>query len=265
MAAGERQVPDWRDAAAYAPLLHVDRSFFAWEWLRRDSSYRQAAEVALARRSVRTRMALCEEPQAAAWGLHAFEDPALVAPLARPVWRSDRFAPVIRATAEPWRQDSDALDPNRLETLATLIRGRKAEHVLLSDGQRSVRLDTAGVRLDAGPLRLRFGIAGFGELRSQLPALRQLAALAALGRFAGGPHPPVGRARRMVLMLRARDAVVAGATQRSIAAELLSGTAGETRWRVRSPSLRSQVQRLVRSARLMASGGFWELLSGPMP
>jgi hypothetical protein len=28
---------DWRDAAAYAPLLEADRSLFAWEWLRRDS------------------------------------------------------------------------------------------------------------------------------------------------------------------------------------------------------------------------------------
>src|SRR5574338_1177253 len=89
VAAGELQVPDWKDAAAYAPLLHADRAVIAWEWLRRDSSYRQAAEAAIARRSVRTRMALDDEPTAAAWGLHAFEHPALSAPLARPVWRSD--------------------------------------------------------------------------------------------------------------------------------------------------------------------------------
>ena len=36
-------MPDWRDAAAYEPLLEADRSLIAWEWLRRDRGYREAA------------------------------------------------------------------------------------------------------------------------------------------------------------------------------------------------------------------------------
>ena len=225
------------------------------------SSYQQAAEAALSRRPVRTGTVMDEEPPATAWGLHALEDPALAPPHARPVWRSDRFGPVIRATAEPWREDCAAQDLKPLARLATLVRGGETQHLLLSDGYRAVRLDATAARLDAGPARLRFDLAGFGDLRSQLPALRQLAAVAVHGSFATGLHPPASRARRMVLMLRARDALAAGATQRSIAAELLSDTAAETRWRVRSPSLRSQVQRLVRSATSMASGSFWALLA----
>ena len=34
-----RQLPDWRDAAAYSGLLGAGRSALAWELLRRDPSY----------------------------------------------------------------------------------------------------------------------------------------------------------------------------------------------------------------------------------
>ena len=65
---------------------------------------------------------------------------------------------------------------------------------------------------------------------------------------------------RALSQLSAHDALAAGADQREIAAVLLSIDAAEPRWRNRSPSLRSQVQRLVRGARRMGSGGYVELL-----
>ena len=61
-------------------------------------------------------------------------------------------------------------------------------------------------------------------------------------------------------MLRARDALAAGADQREIAAELLSAEADEPRWRSRSPSTGSRAQRLVRGARRMSAGGYLQLL-----
>jgi hypothetical protein len=64
----------------------------------------------------------------------------------------------------------------------------------------------------------------------------------------------------MILLLRAFDALAAGASQRDIAQILLSASAGLPSWRVMSPSLRSQAQRLTRSARTMAAGSFWALL-----
>jgi len=54
-------------------------------------------------------------------------------------------------------------------------------------------------------------------------------------------------------MLRAWDALSAGADRREIARELLSLAAGESRWRSRQSSVRSQAQRLVRSARAFAA------------
>jgi hypothetical protein len=62
------------------------------------------------------------------------------------------------------------------------------------------------------------------------------------------------------MMLRAWDALRSGAAQREIAEVLLSRSAGEPRWRVREPSVRLQAQRLVRSARAMAAGGYCALL-----
>jgi hypothetical protein len=61
-------------------------------------------------------------------------------------------------------------------------------------------------------------------------------------------------------MLRAHDAVQAGADQRQLAEVLLGREAGEPRWRSRAPSLRSRAQRLTRAARQMAGGAYRELL-----
>jgi hypothetical protein len=62
------------------------------------------------------------------------------------------------------------------------------------------------------------------------------------------------------LLLRAWDAVQDGATQREIAAALLSGEAADARWRSAVPSLRSRAQRLVTGARAQARGGWRGLL-----
>lgn len=136
-------VADWRDADAYAPLLAADRSLFAWEWLRREPAYRAAARAALKGH---------ESPEGAErWGLHRFEDPDRAAPEARPVWRADRYRHVLSARAAPPVAPGDALDLARLSCRATLVRGAAgAEHMLFSDGLRTVRLDLVGGGASAG-------------------------------------------------------------------------------------------------------------------
>lgn len=261
MAAGDRHVPDWRDAAAFEPLLGADRSLFAWEWLRRQETYRAAALGQLARAGEDE--VLDEQPAAFKWGLHRFEDPRRSVPEARPVWRREHHALVLRASAEPSRPSPDAFDLRAFERIATLVRGHASERLLLSDGFRSVRLDIRGASLRDGPVRLRFELSGLAALNPSILLLRRLAALARTGRHSRLLHPPDRRARRHVLLLRAYDALREGSSQRTIAAELLDGEAMHARWRVNAQSLRSQVQRLVRGARAMASGGFRELLTAP--
>lgn len=256
---GSSGLPDWRDAAAYDPLLQAERCAFAWEWLRRSADYRRAATDGLRTPDKGDGFRL-EQPDAAQWGLHVFEDPFLPALHARPVWSSARHAFVLRATAERSRPGADSLELDHLLHLATLVEAPTGERLLLSDGRRAVRLDVEGAGLREGPVRLEYRIHGFAAAEAPLTVLRRLAALASTGRFSGKLHPPDRRSRRQILLLRAHDALAAGADQRTIAGELLSERAARANWRFEAPSLRSQAQRLVRGARLMSAGAFWPML-----
>lgn len=258
MAAGDGYVPDWRDAAAYEPLLHADRSLIAWEWLRRDRSYRAAAERALDSAGSRTRVDLGEPPER--WGLHAFEPPWRSAPEARPVWTAEVHPCVLNAEAVP-TDGEDAFDLERFTAISTLVRAADGrEHLLISDGLHSIRINVLEGSIAAGPTELCYRLTGLASAEGPLLTLRRLLALWRTGRFCRSLHPQEARAKRWVLMLRAHDALAAGTTQRVIAAELLGSGAARERWRVEEPSLRSQVQRLVRGARNMASGRFRQLL-----
>jgi hypothetical protein len=144
--------------------------------------------------------------------------------------------------------------------MATLVRDRDAEHLLLSDGPASLRLDIAAGSLLDGPVRLAYHLAGFAALDGPLVTLHALVRLRRSGRL---PRPRArSRNRRLVLLLRAFDALEAGASQREIAAVLLSAEAVQMRWRTEAPSLRLQAQRLARGARTMARGGYRLLLAG---
>jgi hypothetical protein len=134
------------------------------------------------------------------------------------------------------------------------------EHLLLSDGLRTIRVDVLAGSLARGPAQLFYLLAGFAAAERPLLTLRRLLALRRTGRFSRSLHPRETRAQRWVLALRAFDALATGAGQREIAALLLNREAGEPRWRSRASSIRSQSQRLVRSARRMANGGYRGLL-----
>jgi hypothetical protein len=111
-----------------------------------------------------------------------------------------------------------------------------------------------------GPVKLSFLLTGLDGLEGRILVLKRFLALWRTGSFRRSLHPPPVQAARWVTMLRAHDALVAGASQREIAARLLSPEASEPLWRIAAPSLRSRVQRLVRSARSMAGDGYRELL-----
>lgn len=258
MAAGEGHAPDWRDAAAYQPLIEADRSLFAWEWLRRNPNYRAAAERAFEAADRRDPTMAGEVPER--WGLHAFEPPHLTVPDARPVWRAEVHPYVLGVeTGSPDGADDFALE--RFKGISSVVRAADGrEHLLICDGLRSIRIDVLADTIIGGPVELRYRLAGLASAAPPVLTLRRFLALWRTGRFCRSLHPTEARAKRWVLMLRAHDALAAGADQRELAAVLLSTEALEPLWRSRSPSVRSQVQRLVRGARRMASGRYLELL-----
>lgn len=248
---------EWRDAAAYAPLLDADRSLFGWEWLRRDPGYRAAYfqdSFDFSSRLARPRQ----------FGLTALEPPDLAVPDARPLWRAEIHPYVL--SVRPLRRSSaadDQFDLDRVGEFSRIVEDEASEHLLLSNGLRTIRLDAPLGALTSGPVCLGYELGGLKSAQPPLLTLRRLLALCRTGRFARALHGREARARRWILALRAWDALAASAGQREIAAELLSQSVTESRWRSREPSLRSQGQRLVRSARHMASGGWRDLLRPP--
>lgn len=252
-------MPDWRDAAAYEPLLEADRSLFAWEWLRRDRNYRAAAQRALEAGSSGDRGYPAEAPER--WGLHAFEPPWLTARDARPVWSAEVHPYVLGVEAGP-PTGQDVFDLERFGPISTLVRaGDGREHLLISDGLRAIRMDVLAGTLAGSPAELRYRLSGLAAAEGPVQTLRRLLSLWRTGRFCRSLHPGEARAKRWLLMLRAHDALAAGANQRAIAGELLGGNGVRERWRVEAPSLRSRVQRLVSRTRFMAAGGYTLLLS----
>jgi hypothetical protein len=253
---------DWRDGRFYAALLALERSAFAWEWLRRDDRYRRDAHAAGFSRRFACGVDIRQgDVRAWTWGLHAFEDPDLPAPLARPVWRGEVHPYVLAAEAGPAGAAGDLFSLASFGSLATIVENSDgAEHLLLSDGARSVRLDLTGGSVTAGAVTFRFRLEGFEAAERPLRSLRRLLVLVRAGRFSPALHPPDVRARRWETLLRTADALAAGAGQREIAEHLLAPEAAAPRWRLESPSLRSRAQRLVRQASAMAAGGYAKLL-----
>ena len=251
-------LPDWRDPDGYAALRRAEPAAFAWEWLRRDPRYRAAAVGAPRWRGFSSPRVQKADPAAAPWGLHAFEDPGLAACAARPVWRRERYARVLVAGAERAGSSQDRFDLARFAGLTSVVRAADGEHLLVSDGATSLRLDIVSGSLLEGPVRLSYRLAGFAALRGPLETLHALLRLSRTGRLA--PRPVRHRNRRLILLLRATDALRAGATQRELAAGLLSAEAERARWRAEAPSLRLRAQRLVKGARAMAGGGYRVLL-----
>ena len=257
MAFGLPLLPDWRDDRAYAPLAAVEASAIAWEWLRRDPHYQE--EAGAAARGGRAGEGAVADPGAARWSLHRFEPADRPAPAARPLWTSDAFAYVLEVQAEASKDAGDRFDPEAMAGLATMIRGGGRDHLLLSDGARSVRLDIEG-GLPPGPVRLRYLLSGVAAAERPLLVLRRFLALCRRGRFSRPLHPPLARAARHVLLLRTWDALALGVSQREIASELVSRSAAAPRWRLETPSARLAAQRLVRDARRLGGGAWRRLL-----
>ena len=239
--------------ASYEPLLHADRSMFAWEWLRRDPAYRAAARACATASAGRA-------ADAAQFGLLYFEPAELAVPAARPLWHADAHPYVLGARSDPSRSHGDEVDLRRFRGLVRLAEQADAGHLLLSDGLRSIRIDAPIGTFANGPVFLSYMIGGVESAQPLLLTLRRFIALCRTERFSRVLHPPEPRARRWIMILRARDALAAGAGQREIAELLLSRSVGEPRWRNREPSIRTQAQRLVRSARSMAAGGYRSML-----
>ena len=247
--------PDWRDEGAYQPLLEVEKAGHAWEWLRRDPTYQSEANSGEFQREG----ILAADDAAARWGLHRFEDFRLNAIQARPCWRADHH-PFVLAAGPGKGKGADAERLGSCLADALIVRAPLTDHILLADGHLSLRIDYAGHWSPGTPLHAAWQLVGLSEAEAALMVLRRLIGISQRGRFVPALHPLNRQARRLVLALRAADALASGASHRDIAAELFGRSAGAPRWRIEASSLRSQAQRLAQGAGALAGGGWRALL-----
>lgn len=198
---------------------------------------------------------------AAHFGLHRFEPPGLGFLDARPIWRANADPFVLIADAGG---GDDVFDIARFGTLATCHIGQTGEHWLISDGYRHLRLDIIRGTLREVPVHLNFHVEGLTHLVPAITSLTRLVALDRIGRLVPALFPAERRAQRWALVLRTYDALISGASQRSIA-EVLFNLDVRPRWRIEAPSYRRRVQRLVAAARLFAKTDPRLWLSGGFP
>jgi hypothetical protein len=156
--------------------------------------------------------------------------------------------------------DDDAFNLLSVPHAVTVLRSLDGEHVLITDGPRSIRLDVIVGSMLCGPVRLDYRLSGFDGVEAKVITLRRLLALWRLGRLPLSLFPPERKARRWAMVLQAYDGMQAGASQREIAIALFGEKRVRQDWDGPSDYLRLRVQRLVRNGKNMIGGGYRVLL-----
>jgi hypothetical protein len=214
----------------------------AWEWLRRTDAYRSAWQ-GFARAS--------KAPPARTFGLERYEDPNLPIPSARPIWSSIVYADVLRAhVSDPFATRRDCVDLRLLSRFVSVaISHDEVEHLLLSDGLHSIRIDVVVGTLIGCPSSLTYLLHGLSGLRGPMRALKRLAYLVHSGQFEPAETASPAKRHRWISELRVADATLSGADQQAIARALFGSSISPRRWRTESAEYRRRTQRLVHQAR----------------
>ncbi len=241
---------DWHDVRNYEYLRCLSREAFAWEWLRRNRAYQRTWLSHCSRKTSATSLL-----SPSSFGLVSFVDPSTPANIARPVWRADvdnsvLIAEVMDADAPPL----EGLDLLAVASLVTLeVDANEDQHLLLSDGKASVRVDIVRGTLLGGRALLSYQLWGGQRLQTPVLSLRRLITLLVTGRFALSLFPPERLASRWILELQVSDALAAGASHREIANLLFGSIIADRNWRDDGGSVRSRVRRAVNTAKRRTS------------
>ena len=202
-------------------------------------------------------------PTRSSGGCTFAEHPDRAAPAARIIWHADLDPGTIAVAAIP----ADPADPDSIRIdrispwLSIAIDQAGREHAVLSDGWHHIRFDIEEGRLEGQEaVLLQYRVQGLASAEALLLSLRRFLDLCRHCRFARSLFPHDSRIDRGIAMLRVHDALRQGASQREIGTALFGSERVARDWAGASDSLRSRVRRLVRDARIMARGGYRQLM-----
>jgi hypothetical protein len=239
-------LPNWQTASSYEILHEADTYGMAWEWLRRNDAYRAAWNV---------RSGAANPPPARTFGLERYEDPSLPVPAARPIWSSVVYTDVLHAhVADPFAARKDRIDLRLLSRFVSVaISEDEVEHLLLSDGLHSIRIDVVVGTLIGCPASLTYLLRGLSGLKGPMATLNRLAHLVRRGKFEPATAASSNRRRRWITELRVADALRSGADQQTIARSIFGPSIAPGRWRTENSEYRRRTQRLVHEAKILLS------------
>lgn len=244
---------NWRNPDAYRSLELAERHVFAWEWLRRTPAYQEA----WLDREREAQSPSSGKTGAARFGLIEFANPGGDFERVRPLWCAECDPSVVVADiVDACPTAGNGIDLLAVASLVTLaVDENDNEHLLLSDGKFSVRVDINGGTLLGAPSLLSYRTSGIARLEAPIATLKRLVAIVLDGRLANSELQKERRAHRWILELRVADALAAGASYREIAGALYGSLVDDGVWRTGSASIRMRVRRLARTARLRLKDG----------
>lgn len=190
------------------------------------------------------------------------ENPDVIAPDARIIWRAERDPETLNATVRPTiASDRDGISAVMLHPWFSSIIDKSGEHVVLSDGLRRIRIDVQNGNLSHGPVVLMYLIEGSRSASCKVMPLKRAIEVTVRRRFPANLFPPQPRAQRALALLRVHDAVADGATHREIAEALFGQDQAKLAWNGVSDSMRSQVRRMVSAAKVLSAGAYQRMLN----
>lgn len=251
----------------YAYTRMLDRPGWAWEYLRRNPSYRGGFDENagfdhhedLVVNGVQCFHLEKRSFAAKAWGLVAFECPDRTAETANVFWHPDvsrRIVPCDCAPIDGWT--GAAFDLLKLSGRRQLLITENAEYLVVQRNCKSARLVAHGRSLLTGPVKATFHIEGLERAGRVAETLRTLASFMneqqskalELGQSESQLHD----------YLIALDGHLEGRTYRDIAEVLYGADRVNEVWTNETRHLKDKVRRAVASGIELMNGGYRKLL-----
>lgn len=250
-------LPGWR--TGYEGFERFPRLAFAWEYLRRNESFRQDCRTASRQVRQLGEQLTVFTGRRMRFGGHCLcvTSPDEDARLATIFWNPDVCPKVLRLLALPVRKGTKPflLTENTLPT-SLFISDDDTQHVLVRDGARTLQLCVNGETL-LNPVTLVFDtdtkssrLSWQGQMLSCFQSYR--AGYGLLEHY----YPSDPHAKRLTFVLRAIDGWLAGLPQREIALELYGRERVERDWRDPKENLRDQVRHAIARGRALVDRGY---------
>jgi hypothetical protein len=134
------------------------------------------------------------------------------------------------------------------------------EHVVIGNAASRFALDVVSGSMLNGPVALTVLLENMQQSERQLSTVQTLLRVHNAASIDSFPSQCRKSNARLILALRAHDALITGASHREIAEGLFGQVATDRDWHGSSDFLKSRVRRLVATAQSLAAGGWRSLL-----